>query len=460
MRRPARLLGLTARTACEATALRMRGKLSGPDAAEFHVRTAERYAQLLGHSKGLLMKAGQILSFTPNMVPPEWRPVYHRALARLRSDAPAMEPGLARAVLERELGPPNRIFAELDLDPFAAASIGQVHAARLHDGREVAVKIQYPGALDAIVADLKNTELLATFLSLLWSGLPKKRVAADLRGVAHEVSLRVLEELDYRLEAANQAKFADLYRGHPFIHIPDVVHEHCTTRILCQELVHGLSWEQALTAGQELRDRWAEAILRFLNHSEDFFHGDPHPGNYLFHEDGSVSFLDFGCVKHLPSELLGLRMRIGVPCVNGDVLGTWEACVRLGLLRASDPVTPEEAYAWWRGYLEIYWKEPPPRLTPEFVAEWVERCYPRQGPSLNYLEHMTVPATVTLLTRVELGTMFLLGELRPRLPSISSESEMGAPPSTEMGRLDRAFFDRDRRDRDRRNPEQSDAGRA
>ena len=154
----------------------MRGKLTDAAAerTEFHMRTAESYAELLGRSKGALMKAGQMLSFASVIpaVPAEFQSIYQAALTRLRSDAPPMAPELARAVLEHELGCPTESeFAEFDWKPLAAASVGQVHAARLQDGRAVAVKIQYPGVADAIGADLKNTELLATFLSLTVGGM-------------------------------------------------------------------------------------------------------------------------------------------------------------------------------------------------------------------------------------------------------------------------------------------------
>ena len=157
-------------------AARQAGRRGQP--TEFHVRTAERYAELLGRSKGALMKAGQMLSFASAgpAVPAEFQSIYQAALARLRDDAPPMAPELARAVLERELGrPAESAFAEFDWEPLAAASVGQVHAARLHDGRAVAVKIQYPGVADAICADLKNTELLATFLSLVVGGLSPRK---------------------------------------------------------------------------------------------------------------------------------------------------------------------------------------------------------------------------------------------------------------------------------------------
>ena len=307
LRRAAPLAALSARTAGGAAVAGLRSKLTGADPAEFHGRTAERYAELLGHSKGALMKAGQMLSMISvgPAVPLEFQSTYQAALARLRDDAPPMAGELAQTVLERELGRKAlSAFAEFDWEPLAAASIGQVHAARLRDGREVAVKIQYPGVADAIAADLKNTQLLVTFVTLL-GGLYTRRLNADLRDAARDMSARIVEELDYRLEAANQAEFAAHYRGHPFIHVPEVIGELCTDRVLTQELCLGRSWSEALGAEQELRDQWAEAIWRFVYGSYErlgMINADPHPGNYLFHDDGSVSFLDFGCVQRFPRE--------------------------------------------------------------------------------------------------------------------------------------------------------------
>ncbi len=131
----------------------------------------------------------------------------------------------------------------------------------------------------------------------------------DIRGAARELSACINEELDYRLEAANQRDFADIYRGHPFIHVPDVIDELCTERVLTQELVTGRCWSDALTCERELRDSWAEAIYRFIyasNRRSGPFHADPHSGNYLFHDDGSVSVLDFGSVKRFELEEIEL----------------------------------------------------------------------------------------------------------------------------------------------------------
>jgi predicted unusual protein kinase regulating ubiquinone biosynthesis (AarF/ABC1/UbiB family) len=447
VRRSAPLAALSARTAGAAAAAGLRSKLTGADTAEFHIRTAERYAELLGQSKGALMKAGQILSFVSAVpaVPAEFQPVYQAALKRLRDDAPPMAPELARAVLEHELGRrTDRAFAEFDWTPLAAASIGQVHAARLHDGRAVAVKLQYPGVADAIRADLKNGELLSTFLGFIL-GLSPRKASFDIRGAARELGARITEELDYGLEAANQAEFADIYRGHPFIHIPEVVSELCTDRVLTQELVQGKPWSQALTAEQELRDQWAEAIYRFVyatNMRFCLFNADPHPGNYLFHDDGSVSFLDFGCVKRLEREQVDVILAIGRACMRAEVLGTWRACVEGGFCRSTDPVSPEEVYVFWRGPWELWWAAQPFTVTPERAAGWIEHKYSPTGPSANCVRYFTASPEYTTMGRIELSTASLIGELHATnyWGSMAAEFFEGTAPFTELGKLDHAFF--------------------
>jgi predicted unusual protein kinase regulating ubiquinone biosynthesis (AarF/ABC1/UbiB family) len=442
---PAAALG--ARTAGEAAIAGLRWRLTGASSAEFHVRTAERYAELLGRSKGALMKAGQMLSFLPAnpMVPAKAQGIYREALARLCDDAPPMARELARAVLEHELGAPvERLFARFDWSPLAAASIGQVHAARLHDGRAVAVKIQYPSVADAIRADLKNNELLAALLAFTFA-LSPGRISFDIRGAARELSACIGEELDYQLEAAHQAEFADLYRGHPFIHVPEVVGELSTERVLTQELVRGRSWSEALRCPQRLRDRWAEAIYRFIyasNRRAGLFHADPHPGNYVFHDDGSVSFLDYGCVKRFEREHVALLDAIARACLRGDVLGIWEKSVEAGFWRACDPVTPEEVFAYWREPWEMWWAEQPFTVTPEHAARWMERRFSPMGPSANAFRHIVASPEHTIMTRVEVGQAHLIAELRAtnHWGSMAAEFFEDAEPLTAMGKLERAFF--------------------
>jgi predicted unusual protein kinase regulating ubiquinone biosynthesis (AarF/ABC1/UbiB family) len=449
LRRTGPLVGLTARTAGEAVTAMMRGKAKGADSSEFHIRTAERYAELLGRSKGALMKAGQMLSFVSAgpAVPAEFQAIYQEALARLRDDAPPMAPALVRDVLERELGRTTEsVFAQFHWEPLAAASIGQVHAARLHDGREVAVKIQYPGVADAIRADLKNAELLATFVSLVFGGLSPRRLSFDLRGIARELSVRISEELDYRLEAAYQAEFAEHYRGHPFIHVPELVGELCTGRVLTQDLARGRCWSDALNAGQELRDQWAEAIHRFVYGSYKrihLFNADPHPGNYVFHEDGSVSFLDFGCVKRFRREQVEMMDAIVRECLRNDVLGTWRACVEAGFWRSSDPVTPEEVFAYWREDGEMLWTQQRFVPTPEHVARRTERRCSPNGPSANAVRHNIVSPDYTVMARIEIGVASVIAQLRAgnHWGAIAAEHLEKAEPLTEMGKRERAFFE-------------------
>ncbi len=450
LRRTAPLVGLSARTLGEAAVADVRRKLAGVDPAEFHARTAARYAELLGSSKGALMKAGQMLSFASicPLVPAEYQSIYRTALTRLREDAPPMAPELARATLERELGcAAESAFARFDWEPLAAASVGQVHEAQLHDGRAVAVKIQYPGVADAIGADLKNVELLAAFISLLGAGLSRSRLSFDLRGAAREIGVRIVEELDYRREAANQAEFAEHYRGHPFIHVPDVIGELCTARVLTQELVRGRSWEDALGAEQELRDRWGEAIWRFTYGSLKricAFNADPHPGNYVLHDDGTVSCLDFGCVKRFDPEQVGMVDAIGRACLRHDVLGTWRACVEAGFWKSTDPVTPDEAFAFWHDDWAMLWAERRFVITDQYAARRLARRYSPDGPSANAFRHITISPDYTVMSRIEIGLASVIAQLRAgaRWGDIAAEGLEGADPVTELGTRERAFFER------------------
>jgi predicted unusual protein kinase regulating ubiquinone biosynthesis (AarF/ABC1/UbiB family) len=449
VRRLAPLAGLTTRTIGEATVMALRSRLTGESNAEFHLRTAERYAELLGRSKGALMKVGQLLSFASvgSAVPAELQSIYQTALAGLRDEAPPMASGLARVILEAELGDRfESAFAEFDGESFAAASIGQVHAARLRDGRAVAVKVQYPGVAEAIRADLRNAELLAAVLAMTVGGLSPRGLKLDLRAMAREISSRIEEELVYGLEASNQAEFAEHYRGHPFIHVPQVIGELCTDRVLTQELVRGRSWNEALLAEQSLRDQWAEAIHRFIYgayYRLRMFNADPHPGNYVFHDDGSVSFLDFGSVKRLRRERIEMLVAIYRECLRGDVQGTWRASVESGMWRSSDPVTAEEVFDYWRGNNALFWAQQRFVATPDYVGRGIERRFSPTGPSANVLRHCKMPPDYALLARAEIGVMSVIAQLRAgnEWGSFAAEYCEDAPPLTEMGKRERAFFE-------------------
>jgi predicted unusual protein kinase regulating ubiquinone biosynthesis (AarF/ABC1/UbiB family) len=195
----------------------------------------------------------------------------------------------------------DQLFAEFDPEPIASASIGQVHRARLQDGREVAVKVQHPGIERAIDADLANGAMLERVIGLFGPA------AFDTRRMYAELSGRIREELDYRLEAERQRRFGQLHAGDPDICVPEIVGSHCTHRVLTSRLVEGHSLEWAATLPEEQRSHYARVLWRYVfrgNLVGGLFNADPHPGNYLFREDGSIAFLDYGCVQPIRAERL------------------------------------------------------------------------------------------------------------------------------------------------------------
>src|SRR5437016_1725557 len=340
LRRTAPLAAVSARAAGAGLVDVLRRRLKGERGAslEFHVRNAERYADLLSRSKGVLMKVGQILSFvdTSAVLEGQYGEVYRAALASLQADAEPMEPVLVAAVVESELGrPPEELFADFSAEPIAAASIGQVHTARLHDGSEVAVKVQYPGVADAMRDDLANTQLLLTFVKIAKGVVPQYR-NFDVRAVADEIAERIAEEVDYGIELANQMEFADHYRGHPFARVPEVFPELSSDRVLTMEMVHGRRWSGVDDVDQELRDRWGEVVERFFFGSISrfgMFNADPHPGNYLFHDDGTVTFLDFGCVKRLSPKVQRGFWEMPSAAVDNDADGLLRCWIEQGFVR-------------------------------------------------------------------------------------------------------------------------------
>ncbi len=271
-------------------------------------RAAERFAETLGTLRGLAAKIGQTLSYVDGVLPEAQREVYEKALGKLRAAAPSSSPEAIAALVEEELGAPlDQLFAEWQREPFASASIGQVHRAKLFDGRDVAVKVQHPGIDRAIENDLGNVGM---FEGLVAAVGPRK---LDAKRVFDVVRKRFMEELDYRLEADHQRYFAQVHAADPMIKIPEVVAERSARRVLTSAFVSGSTLEHAASAAQSLRIDYARTLWRFVfkgNLIGARFNADPHPGNYLFHEDGSVTFLDFGCVQPLDRE--DVRHALGV----------------------------------------------------------------------------------------------------------------------------------------------------
>jgi predicted unusual protein kinase regulating ubiquinone biosynthesis (AarF/ABC1/UbiB family) len=269
------------------------------------LRSAEEVFEVMGNMKGAAMKVAQMASFAVGGLPP----AVQQQLAQLQTAAPPMSHELCSSVIEEELGaPPEKVFADFDPDPIAAASIGQVHRALTLEGKPVAVKVQYPGIDKAILADLENADMLFTTVAALLGGF-------DPKALLEEVVARMSEEFDYRLEASNQQWFADRYRDHPFVKISSVVPELSAHRVMTSELVEGRGFYEVLHDPQEQRNKMGEVIYRLAFScilDDGIFSGDPHPGNYIFMADGRICFLDFGLIKRLEPrdrDLSAVRVR-------------------------------------------------------------------------------------------------------------------------------------------------------
>ena len=403
--------------------------------------TAQQVADELGRMKGALMKLGQMASYLDEGLPEPLR----LALAQLQSNAPPMSPELAESVIESELGaPPAQVFTEWDPEPIAAASIGQVHRAVITDPstgqeRAVAVKVQYPGVDEAISADLRNADLLGTVLRQGFGGL-------DPTEMVSEIKERLTEELDYRREADNQRRFAEFYRGHPRIHVPEVVDHLSTARVLTTELVDGHTWAELLTWDQTERDRAAETIFRFIFRSlytMRAFNGDPHPGNYLFHGDGRVTFLDFGLVKEFdPTEMETFETMVRLAAVEHDVPGFRSVLEEAGMLLGDAPVDTDEVGDYFSHFYEPVSTDREMTWTPAYASSIVRHTFDRSSPISQYA---TVPRAFVFIQRINLGLYALLGELgaRGNYRRIAEElwPFMGSAPSTPLGQDEAEWLD-------------------
>jgi predicted unusual protein kinase regulating ubiquinone biosynthesis (AarF/ABC1/UbiB family) len=288
-------VGLAGRTAL-GLGKRIGGRPAEVVAQEIQQRTAEQIFRVLGELKGGALKLGQALSIFEAALPPEIAGPYRATLTRLQEAAPPLPAGTVHRVLRADLGPDWRDnFADFDDSPTAAASIGQVHRATWHDGRAVAVKIQYPGAGKALINDFTQLSRLGRLFGVLMPGL-------DVKPLLDELRRRVAEELDYQLEAAAQEKFATTYADDPEFSVPHVVA--ATDRVLVSEWMDGTPLSRIIAEGStEDRNRAGILIVRFLFSGPSragMLHADPHPGNFRLLDDGRLGVLDFGAVDRLP----------------------------------------------------------------------------------------------------------------------------------------------------------------
>jgi len=438
LERQARMWRLSARRMAGWATIKVRGRGASDERRaaleeQFTIRSAQDVAEVLGGMKGAIMKAGQMISFIADGLPPEAQ----AALATLQADVPPMAPSLAEGVIREELGADaERLFLDWDPVPVAAASIGQVHRAVMPDGRLVAVKVQYPGVDKAIRSDLDNAELFyGMFASFALKNMDVKPMVDELRS-------RMGDELDYRLEAFCQNEFADRYRGHPFIHVPDVIPERSSRRVLTSDWVEGISWADFLaTSTQAQKDRAAEILFRFAEGSiwhHRVFNGDPHPGNYRFNpEKGRVTFLDFGLVKRwAPNELEGLSPVLDAILAR-DPEGTVRALVHARFLPADHGVAVERIYEYCSGPY-IPFQQDEFTYSSEFVGKTLQRMLDLQGEYGDVIRQLNMPPSYVILDRVVWGMSALFGRMQAtgRWGDLLNEYLHHAPPTTELGRAE------------------------
>ena len=383
------------------------------------------------------MKIGQMASYLDDGLP---EPVRH-ALAELQANAPPMSADLASEVITQELGsPPEKLFLEWDPQPIAAASIGQVHRAVVLDPdtgheRAVAVKVQYPGVAEAIAADLENTDLIGMFLRQTFTSLDPAELVA-------EIKQRLSEELDYRRERDNQQRFVDFYRGHPYFSVPEVVHPFCTSRVLTTDLATGATWREALAWDQGERDLIGEGLFRFVFRSlyrMQAFNGDPHPGNYLFHGDGRITFLDFGLVRYFSAdEIAVFAGLVKAAAVDHDAAAFRDLVERAGLLRPNAPVDTDDVGEYFSDFYAPVADDAPMTWTKEYASQIVRHTFDRTSPIAQYA---TVPRAFVFIQRINLGLYALLGDLGASGNYRRLAEELwpfsDGPPSTAMGAAER-----------------------
>ncbi len=396
---------------------------------------AEQLVNLLGTMRGAAMKVGQSLSIVDfGLIPQSHRDEFQDKLAALQDSAPNVPWKKMQRQIEQGLGERlGRIFEDFDPQPVGAASIGQVYRAKLRaDGREVAVKVQYPGIAAAVRSDIKNLRLFAR---------PAQRVipGIDLPAIIAEVEERVLEELDYEVEAQNHRLFARHYRGHPFIRVPEVHTDLCSDTVLVTDWLEGQPLQSANDLYQEARNRVAEIIFRFYlggPHELLAFSGDPHPGNSLLLDDGSIGFIDFGLLKRIDRATSELELRAFRAIAEQDdheIRRCFaEQHVILDPARVSPEMLLDGLLATQGWFLEDDEIDLDPRVTNTIAAFATDL----RGPVYRIFKGHDLPAAHMVQRRVEIQVLSILGQLRPivNFHRIAREWLYGAQPVTELGR--------------------------
>lgn len=390
---------------------RLAGQSSSEVSAELQQRTAEHVFQVLGELKGGAMKFGQMLSVLESAFPEELSAPYRATLTKLQESAPPMSSASVHSVLEKDLGAEWRdSFHEFDDTPAAAASIGQVHKAVWHDGRTVAVKIQYPGAGDALRADLAQVARLGRTIGTIIQGI-------DIKDLVDELQDRMLEELDYRMEADAQDGFALAYADDDEFAVPKLVHG--TEHVLISEWLDGTPLADVIANGSRAeRDRAGLLYVRFLFSGParaGLLHADPHPGNYRLTSDGRLGVLDYGLVSRLPDGLPSSMGQLLRRALDGEAEAMLDGLREEGFIKPHIRIQPEALY----DYLAPF-TEPAATASFHFNRPWMRELFARindpRRPGYTIGLKINLPPSYLLIHRTWIGGMGVLSQLDAEAP--------------------------------------------
>ncbi len=392
---------------------RLTGKTKDEVSSELMEKTAEQLFDVLGELKGGAMKVGQALSIMEAAIPEEFGEPFREALTKLQAEAPPMPAETVHRVLDQQLGTRWRErFESFDDEPAASASIGQVHRAVWHDGRPVAVKVQYPGADHALKADLKTLSRLSGLIQKLSPG-------TDAKAMIDELIDRTEDELDYLAEADNQRRFAAAFDGDPDFVIPKVVAS--APKVVVSEWIEGTRLSKIITDGtREQRNNAATKMTTFEFSSPvrvGLLHGDPHPGNFFVLDDGRFGVLDFGAVGHYPD---------GVPAETGPILALArdkkykelrEMLVQHNFIRPEHAakVSPEDLAKYLQPYVDPLYED-----SFHFTRKWLQRAAGKatdlSGDVYKTSRHMNLPKEYVMVFRVLLGCVGIAAQLDAEAP--------------------------------------------
>ncbi|MFG1756569.1 ABC1 kinase family protein [Micromonospora echinofusca] len=400
---------------------RVTGLASDVISAEIQQRTAEQLFSVLGQLKGGAMKFGQALSVFEAALPEEIAAPYRQALTKLQEAAPPLPAASVHKVLAEQLGPDWRDrFVEFDDTPAAAASIGQVHRAVWREPgygpsgapntRDVAVKIQYPGAGDALLADLKQLSRLGGMFRAIQPGLDVKPLLAELRE-------RITEELDYELEAESQRAFAAAYADDPEIHIPAVVS--ASPRVLVTEWVEGTPLAEIIREGTEEQRDEAGRLMAILHLSAPqragLLHADPHPGNFRLLADGRLGVIDFGAVARMPEGTPEPIGRIAGLALRGDADGVVAGLRAEGFIGSTEEIDAQAVLDFLRPMLEPIAVDEF-RFTRAWLRAEATRLASPRSPAYQLSRQLNLPPSYLLIHRVTLGSIGVLCQLEAKAP--------------------------------------------